>query len=136
MKDAFTLGSKVKGLYRVIRRPLLAKSHDTDHQSEIWHQNKRKTGGPLPSNRIKSNDNSEQDNVAVREHVWKDIMVKETIMKKDVWDIIPRQQRVTSRWMKEHKSFERYKKEVCVEKSQSFDVQDQKSLTISLKQAP
>lgn len=35
MRDAFILGYRFEGLYRVNGRPLLALVHDTDHQSEL-----------------------------------------------------------------------------------------------------
>lgn len=35
MRDAFTLGSRVEGLYTVNKRPLLEMVHDTNHQSEL-----------------------------------------------------------------------------------------------------
>lgn len=38
IRDAFTLGSRFEGLYRVTRRPLLALVNDIDHQSELWHR--------------------------------------------------------------------------------------------------
>lgn len=38
MKDAFTLGSRVEGIYRVNGRRLLAMVHKNNHQSEIWKQ--------------------------------------------------------------------------------------------------
>lgn len=37
MRDAFKLGSRYEGLYRVTGRPLLALVHDTNHRSELWH---------------------------------------------------------------------------------------------------
>lgn len=38
MRDTFTLESIIQGLYRVNGRPLRAMIHDSDHQSELWHQ--------------------------------------------------------------------------------------------------
>jgi len=38
MRDAFTLGSRIEGLYRVNGRPLLAMVHNINHQSELWHR--------------------------------------------------------------------------------------------------
>lgn len=38
MRDAFTLGSRFEGHYRVIGRPLLALVHDTNHLNELWHR--------------------------------------------------------------------------------------------------
>jgi len=35
--NAFTLGSRFEGLYRVIGITLLAMVHNTNHQSEMWH---------------------------------------------------------------------------------------------------
>jgi len=37
-RDAFTLVSRIEGLYRVNGRPLLAMVHDINHQSDIWNQ--------------------------------------------------------------------------------------------------
>ena len=37
MRDAFTLGSRSEGLYRVTGRPLLALVHNTNHLRELWH---------------------------------------------------------------------------------------------------
>lgn len=36
MRDAFILGSRVEGLFRVNERPLLEMVHDGNHQSELW----------------------------------------------------------------------------------------------------
>ena len=38
MRDAFTLGSRFEGLYRVIGIPLLALVHNTNHLNELWHR--------------------------------------------------------------------------------------------------
>ena len=38
MRDAFTLGCGIEGLYRVNRRPLQPMIHDINHQSELWYQ--------------------------------------------------------------------------------------------------
>lgn len=38
MRDAFTLGSRIEGLYRVNGIPLQALVHDSNHQSEILPQ--------------------------------------------------------------------------------------------------
>jgi len=38
MRDAFTLGSRSEGLYRVTRRPLLALVDHTNHISELCHR--------------------------------------------------------------------------------------------------
>lgn len=37
MRDAFTLGSRFEGLYRVTRRPLLSLVCNINHLSELWH---------------------------------------------------------------------------------------------------
>jgi len=37
MRDAFTLGSRFKGLYKVTGRPPLALVHNTNHLSKLWH---------------------------------------------------------------------------------------------------
>jgi len=38
MRDAFTLGLRFEGSYRVIGRPLLALVHDTNHLRKLWYQ--------------------------------------------------------------------------------------------------
>ena len=38
MRDAFALGSRVEGLYRVNGIPISEMVDATDHQSELWHQ--------------------------------------------------------------------------------------------------
>jgi len=37
MRDAFTLRSRIEGLYRVNGRPVRVILHDSNHQSELWH---------------------------------------------------------------------------------------------------
>lgn len=38
MRDAFTLGSRFEGLYKVNGKPIHMLIHDKNHQCELWHQ--------------------------------------------------------------------------------------------------
>jgi len=37
LQDAFTLGSRIEGLYKVYGIPIRALVHDSNHQCEMWH---------------------------------------------------------------------------------------------------